>query len=258
MRKYLAITNLTCICVIHSLMAQEPAIFRLSSSSSVHMLLTDSRGRVTGCDPRGNPNQNVVNGIPHSNYSFESLGSLSPEDSGEVLQASMLLELGSITAEQLGHYSLMVIGRLLDSFYVMSELERHPGGRFSLQEFGVDGLIDKDQVILFSFDLATPPNKPVELVKLVNPSTLRQELRNAFRFKILGDTRFYAKLDRLLGSFEAYYANRDYVNARRSLRSFQAYLDRANASPTPAVHVSAYGYRVLADDIKFLSRRRGP
>jgi len=89
------------------------------------------------------------------------------------------------------------------------------------------GMIDSNQTVSFYFIISMDSTDLFSYTKLVPPATLRQDLENAYKLKLLGNRPFYVKLRRDVGRIERYLDRKDSSRAYRELEGLRKELTRA-------------------------------
>jgi predicted transcriptional regulator len=88
-------------------------------------------------------------------------------------------------------------------------------------QFKTVNVIDKDSVITYRLKYHGQPGTPIKFEKIVNTQTIRQDLDNCFKLKLLGHDEFYISLVQQLDSFNSDLAHKDSVKARQALVQFE-------------------------------------
>jgi len=244
--------------------AQNETILRIRTSDVIHFVVTDPKGRVTGCDPRGNQAEEIVNGIPNSNYSFDTVGDLAPvTDSTVTEDVSLLFEFGPIADRDSGIYHLTAIGRIPGVYTISTLFElRKPRGYYSTDST-VKGVIDANQSVSYTFRLGDVTRSAFP-AKSVNVNALQQDLMNCFKLRLLGESELHRDLTRRLDKLDKYLSDKDSSKARHELEKFQEKIDQVRketvkteqkkAKP-PKHFISKDAYDILTEDVTLLLKQ---
>jgi len=235
--------------------AQEETVLRITATDAVHFVVTDPVGRKTGCDPRGAQRPSIVNGIPHSNYSFETIGDIPPPGDSASADVSLLFEFGPLSAENRGTYSLQLIGRRLGTYEMLSFLESGGNNGVTVKESTATGVIGVGQTVSYTFMLVAPFNQPIAFTKAVNTITIRQDLDNSFKLKLLGEQGFYKDLSNSLDSYEKHLSKKDTLKAVKEVEKFQDRITgeyNKGTKPNDKRFITADAWKILYDDAQYL------
>jgi hypothetical protein len=235
--------------------AQEETVLRIMATDAVHFVVTDPVGRKTGCDLRGAQRPPIVNGIPHSNYSFETIGDIPPPGDSASAGVSLLFEFGPLTAENEGTYDLQLFGRRLSKYEISSFLETTGKGGVAVKESAATGVIGVGQTVLYAFMLDAPFVRPIPLTKAVNTSILRQDLDNCYELKLLGNRSFHKELSNILDSYKKHLSKKETLKAVKELEEFHDRITKEYKEGTKARDkrfVTADALHILSYDVKYL------
>jgi hypothetical protein len=234
---------------------QEKTVLRITATDAVHFIVTDPVGRKTGCDPRGVKRPLIANGIPHSNYSFETVGDIPPPGDSSSAGISLLFEFGPLSQEDQGTYSLQLFGRRVGTYELLCSLESNGNGSVSAKESTAAGVVNVGQVVAYEFMLTEPYDKTIGLVKIIGTKTLRQDLDNSYKLKLLGDLNFYKELSNIVDDFEKHLSRKDETNAIKELKKFQDRITKEYKA-TPKSHdkrfVTSDALEILSYDLNYL------
>jgi hypothetical protein len=239
--------------------SQNTGWLNISAGVRVQFIVTDPLGRRTGEDPRGvsNPMQGrKFNEIPGANYSTSSVGDSPLEDyepSPEDLQFEFGYKIKS--PENDGTYSIETIGTELGIYSLSIDVWPRRGSTLQSFRQQIKGLTDKNHVTTFRFSYGGVVGTPITFEKTVVQQTLRQDLDNSFKLKLLGEQGFYKELSNSLDSYEKHLSKKDTLKAVKEVEKFQDRITgeyNKGTKPNDKRFITADAWKILYDDAQYL------
>lgn len=202
----------------------------VSTSTYVHFYLEDSLGRKTGRLPSGERVGNIPGTAPDGDvgYAFDSV---SDKDTG--LPGPESVTFAADLAD--GHYKLVLIPLATTAYFLHVGLEYKNLSIAAAPQLNFAGLVTAGQPTAFEFDYAYEASTPAAVVKNVDFSTLRRDLRSFAGLGQVGDAKLVAQLDKILEQGEKALATNDASaprqgdSAAEKLRQFMDKLEKAAA-----------------------------
>jgi hypothetical protein len=246
---------------------QSKGIVQINSSISVHFIVTDPQGRRTGADPRGTSKPWIgqeFNEIPDANYSTSGVGDspIDDEPRDEDLSHEFLYTLRS--PENDGVYLIECIGLELKKFSLYIDLTSDNPTLMQPFSTRFRDLLDSNQAITYRIEYHGQPEGPIKFDKIVSSSTLRQDLGNSYKLKLLGDKELYKDLSHRLDKFKKDLARKDSSDARDELKKFGEKIEevrketvkREQRKQKPPKHfITADAYQILEEDVNALLKQ---
>lgn len=239
---------------IYGAQAQQTAHLSISTSLEVDFLVTDPLGRRTGRDPRVGDGLTLKE-IPRSSYSTESVGDTpidyEPQDGDNYqLFAYRVGMPGTI-----GTYVIDVIGIESAVFRIAVSIHPTRGSLIKPFLFNGRGIIEKDGVLRYTLWYTGVADEPIRFEKMVLPATLRQDLGNSYKLKLLGEQGFYKELSNSLDSYEKHLSKKDTLKAVKEVEKFQdritgEYNERPERNDKRFITTDAW--KILYDDAQYL------
>jgi hypothetical protein len=240
------------------LRAQNQGTLQINSDISVHFVVIDPQGRKTGVDPRGVRKPwigRAISEIPGANYSTSGVGDNPTINQLEQSDNSHEFLYGLRSPENDGVYQIECIGwkPVRYSLYV----DVTPDDTSSMQPFRAikRGLIDKNEVVKYTFEYYGRPEATVRFEELVTETTLRQDLDNSYKLKLLGDKGFYGELLNILDNYEKHLSKKNASDATKELQKFQGKMTEEYKDGTRSRDkrfVTADALQILSYDVKYL------
>lgn len=238
---------------------QVDAYVQMDFEGPVQLVVTDSQGNRCGYNPITNTNYNE---IPYAGYGFGSVG-----NTKEFGFNTALMDTSFSTT-----YAIRVIGTGPGTFI------GDGGGRQTWSgkggDFHVVGVVDSNQAVIYRFSYSTDSTITPTLTKVVTPRILRQDFRDCFKLKRLGDREFYREASLQLDIFERHLDRRDSLEARRELENLRKRLQKVYADTLGSVYEQGKGhessgkferrhrdfvtqeaYQILSEDISLMLER---
>ena len=240
------------------LFSQNSGVIQITTDRTIHFIVTDPQGRRTGRDPRGTDDPLVgkkIKEIPRANYSVNAIGD-SPKDYeplGTDIQHEFMYELYSPEGD--GVYRIDCIGIKLGKYKLYVDMTSNDTTQVQEFQAAVSNIIDKDNVITYRFEYHGQPGSLITFEKVVTPSTLRQDLGNSFKLKLLGEQGFYKELSNSLDSYEKHLSKKDTLKAVKEVEKFQGRITgeyNKGTKPNDKRFITADAWKILYDDAQYL------
>ena len=200
---------------------QNIVYFQITSTNSVHFIVTDPFGRRTGSDPRGAENRLLgidIDEIPKATYSFEGPGdnpdSTKPQERVTYHVFMYLFE----SPQNDGVYSIRVIGISTSNFKLhvsISPNEILNGRKFRYVLGGAP--IEADSVINYNLEYRSSLAGEITLKKEVSSRSLLQDISAMRQLVWIKNQPTADKYVNLISSFGTQFQQKDYVAARTTL-----------------------------------------
>lgn len=240
------------------LFSQQRTDVQISSEIYVHFIVTDPYGRKTGCDPRGAAEPwfgKELDGIPGANYSTGSLGD-SPEEDYQPQEGDIWHEFlyGIDSPEDDGTYLIECVGLKSRKFSLEIIFSREYETVMQPISIVAEDVIDSLEVITYRWEYHGQPGLPIKFEKVVQPQTLRQDLKNCYKLNLVGGESFYTGLTNFLTQFEQSLLEKDSLIAAKALQNFWFQVETAYKKGTGTKTVAQYAYTILNGDVTTLQK----
>jgi len=248
--------------------SQDRGFLHVSTGVQVQFIVTDPSGRRTGEDPRGMPNPmqgKAFREIPGASYSVGSVGD-SPEKeykpSREDLQFDFQCRF--ITPDNDGAYTIQTIGIELGVYSLFVDISPRRGSNLKPFRKRMKDLTDIGQVTEYKFTYSSTYPTPANLAKVVALQTLRQDLDNSYKLKLLGEKELHKDLSHRLDKLEKYLSDKDSSKARHELEKFGEKIEDVRdqtikteqKKQKPLKHfITADAYQILQEDVSALLKQ---
>ena len=155
-----------------------------------------------------------------------------------------------------GRYSLTLFGTRPTKYRLSIVMIR------TLSDGGVSvfhGLIDSGQTQEYSFEYTPEVGKEYLASRLIESSSLRQDLENCYKLTLLGTKPLFIDLDHRVSKYEEYIEKDESAKARHELEKLDKKLDEVyektskGNSADPNHFIKEDAYRILKEDVKSLT-----
>jgi hypothetical protein len=220
-------------------LCQNEGYIQFNGSDVMHFIVTDPQNRRTGRDTKGAANSyigNPINEIPGANYAFGGINDF-PEDH-EFLY-------NPISPNADGEYSLTIIGIKLGKFQIGGWIDP-PHGRPS-GHITVNGVIDKDCILIFHFNYSDTTTTPPRLKKYIATQSLIQDVSAMSKLGWINTQTVRDKYTSLFENYRLQLEVRDYAAARTTLNNTLVELKQDSN-----ISITADAQKLLTADIQQL------
>jgi len=241
---------------------QNTGFLHISTGVQVQFIVTDPHGRRTGEDPRGvsNPMQGTeLREIPGARYSLSSVGDSPSADyqpSPQDLQFEFEYRFRSPDDD--GIYTVETIGTTLGPYTLFVDVSPRRGSTLQRYRKEIKGVTNINQVTKYQLTYSGIAGAPVALEKIVTANTLRQDLENCYKLKLLGDKGFHEELSNILDSYEKHLSRKDALKAVKELEKFHDRITKEYKEGTKSRDkrfVTADALQILSYDVQYLTDR---
>jgi hypothetical protein len=207
----------------------------------IQYIVTDSRGRKEGRDPRTGTDYSE---IPNAGYGLSGVDSEDPD-----IPALEVWEFGfnSPISDPFFRetYSVEVIGTGRGMFTGVLGMTQTLSGKGA--HFEIKGVIDSAQSVFYTFNFSTDSTETPTMSKNVTPSGLRQDLDNCFKLNLINNRGLYTSLKQ-----KAENAIRQYEKGQgqAAVNLLQAFLNELKAQTDKGIDKDAA--RILTEDAQAL------
>jgi len=242
--------------VICSILSSEQlaAQFRsimIYANGDVKMLVVDPSGRRLGYDFR---ERKYYEEIPGGNIGAAGIDIVTKQ--GGEKDSSQANPIDALIPEPPdGDYQVILYGKHL-GFYDLNVIALHPTKPITNISDG--GLIALAETATFRFMYDFNDQSRTVISRLVETSTLRQDLDNSYKLKLLGDKGFHKELSNILDSYEKHLSRRDTLKAVKELEKFQNKIAKEYKEGTKSHDkrfVTADALQILSYDVQYLIDR---
>jgi len=258
--KYIAAVFTIVVTIMMQSVAQYKTVVEIVASDAVHYLVIDPLGRRSGCDPRGNPEQKVLQEIPESNYGFESVGDIPIQGqmpSPDVMHVFVHKPDTILTSE----HTVKVFGRRNGKYSISMIIEYTEASLSTIRKFENVGIIEQGTVHTYRYSFGSQPEKPAKFARIVTVNSTRQDITAAHILGLLGDKKLFDDWNKELDKFERDLSRKDSAKARQELDKFGKEVDKLRKEtikhedkkiPKPSKFITQDAYQVIREDIDIL------
>jgi hypothetical protein len=228
------------------------------ATGGAEFVLKDALGRMSGFDPTTNRRYDDIN----NSYGVFSIDSENPD-----VQAPEAVNEFDTRDPVDGLYTLTLHGTKLTLYTLSVVITRSINdstGDVDGKEFNFKGVIDSGQVFSYVVRYASTRGAPLESYKIVQASSLRQDLACCYNLTLLGDKEIYKDLENRANKFSDYLIDKDSVKARHELEKLQEKLDQIRGDTVKKEHrkekppkhfMTADAYQILEEDVNALIKQ---
>ena len=227
----------------------QPALLAQTSDSTIvihlkgqaEFIVSDSLGRKTGFDPIIGQDYEE---IPFSSHGTGGVGSEDPNYPS--------IEYSEFVVDRPdGKYTVEVTGVSSGKFELRGFFLR---GRGNGREFFLIGAVAEGQKVFYGITYGVDSFGEMSILKLVTPSTFRQDLENCYKLDLLGKKPLYVDLSHRVEKYEEWIQKGDTVKSREELRKLEKKLDEVydktkGPSKDPNHFITEDAYRILKEDV---------
>ncbi len=224
------------------------------ANGDVWLLVTDPEGRRLGYDPRSNQH---FEEIPRGNVGAAGIDIVT--DKGGEADSSQVNPVEAMIPEPLdGDYVIRAFGNSL-RFFDMSIMAEHSTD--PITNIANGGIIDSGQTATFVFTYDFNDRSKSRIRRVIVMSTLRQDLDNCFKLKLLGNKPLYTNWSHRVDKFEKELSEGDSLKARHELEKFEREIKRVREQTIkreerkqklPPRFITADAFQILREDVQAL------
>jgi hypothetical protein len=209
----------------------------------VRFILTDSLGRRTGYDPR---NGAIYGEIPYGVGGLETDYSEDPNDPIIDIQP---FEFNTPNEDPTfrARYTLEVVAISRGIYKGGVSLSQTISGKG--EDVDLKVVLDSLESVFYEIVYMTDSTQTPTLTKVVDTTTLRQDLNNCYNLNLIRNQTLYANLSTELHNIDSLLALGNIASARYRLLQFTILIDRASGDTTK---IMPDGYQILREDVNVL------